>query len=208
MNPHPFFNRDNWPTFWKNAMSESKKIRLAYDLNGDSSEEDHSASNTDDEGIIHQEHGLRIYYDTALNSVQLLLRNGDCIGSAEFTERDDVYWLHEIHVDEQYQRRGLGSLLLKYALLEIEEACIPCAQESDAYEFCLTQAGINLVDSCLAKGMIDPSRCIFPPLIPLDSNYNDVDPCLYATQGKLCDAYAQFCEDQDGQYENSNNNNP
>ena len=117
------------------------------------------------------ENGVGYIVDHAENRVTAHRYDGKQVGSVELREYgDDEFWLDQVDVKPKYQRQGIGTKLIQLALT-ITDFFVPDVPESAAYMFSLTPAGSKLIDSCLAKGILDPS--LLRSSVPLEDGASD-----------------------------------
>lgn len=74
---------------------------------------------------------------------------------------ESAFWLDQVHVENDYQGKGIGKKLVELATHEMEEFNVAAVTASGAYKFSLTAAGERLIAACVREGIIQPSQLRF-----------------------------------------------
>jgi GNAT superfamily N-acetyltransferase len=197
---HEIFNRRNWPLLWDNAMRVSKRARTEETV----PEKEWYQDLLDEEGEYSDPNtllffeGEYIYFvDTSENTVTACDIEGDRVGELNLATRTgENVWLDNVHVDADFQHQGIGTQLVRLAVLHLEDFFVAGVQESDDYEFSLSDGGANLINRCLRNGFITKDRILFPPQVPL-SKEAEVDPGLIVGFGEIGDIYTERTREED-----------
>lgn len=126
----------------------------------DSESEPHTDKEEDESTFEGHEELLRedgiIYYGSYDATIEIVaVADGMKIGGlTTATDADDLQWLDNIFVDEAWQRRGIGTNLIREAVLMEPSLKIPINADSHQ-EFYLTPDGDALIQHCLRLGIIN-----------------------------------------------------
>jgi GNAT superfamily N-acetyltransferase len=173
------FDQSQWPSLWADSIVVSKRMREEEPFKELDWFDDITSIKGEFAYIVDNEAGTV----TARNI------NETSVGELELgTGGDGNCWLDHVCVREDFQLRGIGTEMLRLAVEHLGDFFIPGVQESDDYEFSLSNAGINLINAGLRVGFVSEDQLVFPPDVPL-SKKADGDPGLIVGHGKIGDIY-------------------
>lgn len=198
------FNRGNWPLLWDDAMRVSKRARTEETI----FEKEWFQEFLDEEGeysnpdAIFFVEGEYVYFvDPTENTVTACDVDGDGVGELNLaTGPDGNKWLDNVSVNENFQKQGIGTQLVRLAVLHLEYFFVAGVQESDDYEFSLSDGGANLINRCLRNEFISEDRILFPPEIPLSENA-DGDPGLIVGLREIGDIYTERTREENERFD-------
>jgi hypothetical protein len=127
--------------------------------------------------------------DPSENTVSVQDINEGSVGELSLaTDEEDNLWLNQVNVKQHVQKQGIGTELVRLAVMHLENFFIPGVQESKDYVFSLSGGGANLINTCLKLGFIDEDNIRFD--VPLEDDAEE-DPGYVIGFGRIGEIYSE-----------------